>query len=98
MKSTASKTPKGAQVDATTLVPAITTLTATVIDPALTARVNHMALLKGKAHADRWRSSAMAKLQWMVDSGDPLDDLSSVLASIVLEPGATGAAAAIASE
>lgn len=52
------------------------------IPPTFTARINHMAQIKGKAFAATWRESTLAALQKLADEGASIEQISAELASI----------------
>lgn len=56
-----------------------------VIPPTVIARVNQMALRKGKAAADLYRTSTTAAIQALADDGASLDEISAALAGIEAE-------------
>jgi hypothetical protein len=78
--------PKKAKANPPESTVAATEKTKVVLPPTFTARINQMAHRIGKQYADMWRISTMEKLQLMADNGASLDEISTVLISIMTEP------------
>lgn len=56
------------------------------IPPTFTARINHMAQIKGKAFAAAWRESTSGALQKLANEGASIEQISAALASIDAAP------------
>lgn len=79
MKATTSKK------TAASAPPLVEPKVSVTLPPTFTARVNQVALRKGKAAADLYRTSTTAALLALVDSGSSLDEISAALAAIEAE-------------